>query len=118
MSSAACAAIEKTFAGIFAVHPKTRIEDSIDSIHFVGPSEAVENGATTVVNDDKTPAEKNRYRAVHVKRDGKWLMASAADLPADAWTGEDELKQLEGLIGDWIDESPDRAGADVVPLDR
>ena len=34
-------------------------------------------------------------------------MASAADLPADAWTGEDELKQLEGLIGDWIDESPD-----------
>ena len=34
-------------------------------------------------------------------------MASATDLPADAWTGEDQLKQLEGLIGDWIDESPD-----------
>ena len=101
------AAIEKVFAGIFREHPKTRVEDAIETIRFVGPAEAVENGVTTIVHDDKTPAEKNRYRAVHVKREGKWLMASAADLPADAWTGEDELKQLEGLIGDWIDESPD-----------
>ena len=54
---------------------------SIETIRFVGPAEAVENGVTTILHDDKTPAEKNRYRAVHVKRDGKWLMASAADLP-------------------------------------
>jgi uncharacterized protein (TIGR02246 family) len=101
------AAIEKTFAGVFQDHPKTRIENTIESIRFVGPAEAIENGLTTITNDKDSPAEKNRYRVVHVKRDGKWQMASAIDLPEDAWTGEDQLKQLEGLIGDWIDESPD-----------
>ncbi len=34
-------------------------------------------------------------------------MASATDLPEDTWGGEAELKQLAGLIGDWVDESPD-----------
>jgi uncharacterized protein (TIGR02246 family) len=101
------AAIEKVFAGIFKEHPNTRIEDTIESIRFVGPAEAVEDGITTVVHDKETPAEKNRYRAVHVKREGKWQMASAVDLPEDAWTGADQLNQLAGLIGDWVDENPD-----------
>jgi uncharacterized protein (TIGR02246 family) len=100
-------AIETTFANIFQEHPKTRIENLIESIRFVGPAEAIENGVTTTTLDKDSPAEKNRYRVVHVKRDGKWQMGSAVDLPEDAWTGEDQLSQLEGLIGDWIDESPD-----------
>ena len=100
-------AIEKVFAGIFKEHPKTRIEDTIESIRFVGPAEAIEDGTATITHDKATPTEKGRYRVVHVKRDGKWQMASATDLPEDAWTGEDQLKQLEGFIGDWVDESPD-----------
>ena len=99
--------IEKLFANIFKQYPKTQMENSIESIRFVGQAEAVENGTTTTVHDQKTPVEKSRYRVMHVKRDGKWQMASAADLPEDAWTGADELKQLQGLIGDWIDESPE-----------
>lgn len=101
-------AIEKTFADLFRERPKTQIENTIDSIRFVGPAEAIENGTTTITGDKEkdAPAEKNRYRAVHVKRDGTWRMVSAVDLPEDAWTGEDQLKQLEGLIGEWIDESP------------
>ena len=100
-------AIEQVFAAIFKKHPKTRIENAIESIRPVGPAEAVENGTTTIIHDRETPAEKSRYRVIHVKRDGKWQMASAADLPEDAWGGETALKQLEGLIGDWVDESPD-----------
>lgn len=100
-------AIEKVFSGIFKEHPKTRIEDTIESIRFIGPAEAIEDGTATITHDKATPAEKGRYRVVHVKRDGKWQMASATDLPKDAWAGEDQLKQLEGLIGDWVDESPD-----------
>jgi len=101
------AAVEKVFAGIFKEHPKTRIEDTIESIRFVGPAEAIEDGTATITHDKQTPAAKGRYRVVHVKRDGKWQMASATNLPEDAWTGEDQLKQLEEFIGDWVDESPD-----------
>lgn len=100
-------AIEQVFAGVFKEHPATKIENTIESIRFVGPDEAIEVGTTTITHDKDTPAEKSRYQAVHVKKDGKWLMASATDLPEDVWTGEDQLKQLEGLVGEWVDESPD-----------
>ena len=100
-------AIEQTFDNVFKEHPKTRIENTIESLHFINATQAIEDGKTTVIHNEATPPEKNRYRVVHVKREGKWLMASAADLPEDAWTGEDAMKQLEGLIGEWVDESPD-----------
>ena len=60
---------------IFGKHPKTRIENVIESIRPVGPAEAVEDGTTTIIHDRETPAEKSRYRVIHVKRDGKWQMA-------------------------------------------
>ncbi len=100
-------AIEQVFAGIFKEHPKTRIQDTIESIRRVNAAQAIEDGRTVVIHDEAMPAEKNRYRVVHVKREGKWLMASAADLPEDVWTGEEAMKRLEGLIGDWVDESPE-----------
>jgi uncharacterized protein (TIGR02246 family) len=100
-------AIEQVFATIFKEHPQTRIENAIESIRMVGPAEAVETGTATIRHDEKTPAEKSRYRVIHVKQDGKWRMASATDLPQDTWGGEAQLKQLGGLIGDWVDESPD-----------
>ena len=100
-------AIEQVFAALFKEHPNTQIANAIESIRLVGPAEAVENGTTMVIHDPKTPAEKSRYRVIHVKQNGKWLMAAATDLPEDAWGGEAALKQLEGLIGDWVDESPD-----------
>lgn len=100
-------AIEKVFAETFEEYPKTRIENVIESIRFADAAKATERGMTTITHDKDTPAEKNRYRVVHVKQKGKWLMASAADLPEDAWIGEDELGQLAGFIGEWVDESDD-----------
>ena len=51
--------------------------------------------------------EQNRYTVLHLKQDGKWMMASARDLPEDRAEPSAMLKQLEWLIGDWVDESPD-----------
>ena len=100
-------AIVRVFARVFRQHPETRIEDTVESIRFSGPATAVEDGRTIVTHDAATPPERNRYRVVHVKHGGKWQMASAADLPEDTWTGGDQLNQLEGLIGEWVNESPD-----------
>lgn len=101
-------AIEDVFAGIFKAHPTTKIENTIESIRFVGPNEAIETGVTTVTHDKDTPAEESRYQVVHVKEDGKWQMAAATDLPEeDQWSGEEELNKLESLIGQWVDENPD-----------
>jgi uncharacterized protein (TIGR02246 family) len=99
--------IERVFDGIFKEHPKGKIEISIKSIRFVTPVTAIEDGTSTVTHEAGEPPERDRYMVVHVKQDGKWIMASARDLADEENSGEDQLQQLAWLIGDWIDESPD-----------
>ena len=100
--------IEKAFAGIFEETPQTQIEVSIESIRFVGTALAVETGSTKVTPAPGEAPESNRYTVVHVKaRDGQWVMGLARDLPDEEATGEEALKSLAWLVGDWIDESPD-----------
>ena len=52
------------------------------------------------------------YVATHVKRDGKWKMQSVREAgPAEAPPSHyEQLKELEWLIGDWVD---DQGGAQV-----
>jgi uncharacterized protein (TIGR02246 family) len=99
--------IEQVFAGIFKEHPETRIELASGPIRFVGPDTAVEDGVATVTYEPAGPAERSPYSVVYLRQDGKWLTASARDLPDDTPTPEEQLKQLQWLIGDWVDESPE-----------
>ena len=43
----------------------------------------------------------------YTKQDGKWLTISARDLPDDRLTPEEQLKQLQWMIGEWVDECPE-----------
>ena len=98
--------IERTFAAIFKANPKSQIKVSIQSLRFVSPSVAMEDGVSTVTRQSGQPAERSRYTVVHVKQDGAWRMASARDLPDEEASAEEEVKQLQWLIGEWVDESP------------
>ena len=71
------------------------------------PTLAVEDGVATVTHVPGEPAQHTPYTVVHAQQDGKWLTASAKDLPDEEPTPEEQLKQLEWTIGDWVDESPD-----------
>jgi uncharacterized protein (TIGR02246 family) len=99
-------AIERTFAAIFQSHPKMRLGVAVQSIRFVSPSAAIEEGTSTIMNTSGEGTERSRYMVVHVKEDGRWQMASARDLPDEETSGADELAKLEWLIGQWVDESP------------
>jgi uncharacterized protein (TIGR02246 family) len=100
-------AIEQTFAANFEANPKLRINISVQSIRFVSPSVAIEDGVSTVTREPGATAEHNRYTVVHVKQDGRWLAASARDLPDEESEAGEELGQLGWLIGEWVNESPD-----------
>jgi uncharacterized protein (TIGR02246 family) len=100
-------AIERTFAAIFRAHPKMRLDVAVQSVRFLTPSLAVEEGTSTITNVSGEGVEHNRYTVVHVKQDGRWQMASARDLPDEENSGSDELANLAWMIGDWVDESPD-----------
>ena len=99
--------IEQVFAGAFKEHPKTHIDLAVGSIRFIGLNMAVEEGVSTVTYEADEPAQRSPYTVVYSRQDGKWLTASARDLPDDSPTPEQQLKQLQWMIGRWVDESPE-----------
>jgi uncharacterized protein (TIGR02246 family) len=99
--------IEDVFASVFEASPQAKMTVDIKGIRFLAPGLAVEEGAANVVHDPATPGEAGSYCVIHVKQDGKWLMASARDLREESPSAADELKQIEWLVGDWVDESSD-----------
>ena len=99
--------IEEAFVGIFKEHPKTHMDLATGSVRFIGPDTALEDGVATVTDEPGEPAQRSPYTVVYAKQDGRWLTASAKDLPNDTATPEEQLKQLEWMIGEWVDESPD-----------
>src|SRR5262245_57999295 len=96
--------IEKIFKELFTDNPKKQIEVNIESIRFIGPNVAVEEGSTKeALGTGETP-EYDRYAVMHVKRDGKWMMALAQDKEGDAPTAHEQLEPLAWLVGDWVDD--------------
>lgn len=100
------AAIEELFAAAFEAKPGAKMVIEVDSIRSIGPGLVVEDGMTTVTVSPGEPPERSRYTVVHIKQDGKWRMASARDITPIAPSNVERLQQLEWLIGEWMDESP------------
>jgi uncharacterized protein (TIGR02246 family) len=98
------AAIEKSFADLFADAPQKRIEVSVESIRFLGPDLALEIGSTKEIFAPGEPPDYDRYTVLHVKRDGKWQMALARDADGPPPTSREQLRPLAWLIGEWIDD--------------
>src|SRR5205823_10094452 len=82
-----------------------RIEVTSDRVRLLGPDVALEEGHATIRSGDEAP-KSGRYHALYVRRDGRWLQSSIydfADEPAEQKPA-DHLKDLEWLLGEWIDE--------------
>jgi uncharacterized protein (TIGR02246 family) len=102
-------AIRAQLVASFANSPGCTIAIKVDSLRFLGPDTALEEGRTTI-----TPAgsggvpDVTRFTVVYIKKDGQWLQSAVRDeLAHDLLTPHDRLKQLEWLVGDWINESED-----------
>jgi uncharacterized protein (TIGR02246 family) len=98
-------AIEKAFEAFFAEHKGMKVRIDINSLRFVTPDVAVEDGTTSVIPPDGAPPSRARYTIVHVKRDGDWLLSSVRDAPFAAPNNHEHLAELEWLVGSWADEN-------------
>ncbi len=99
-------AIQQHFAEEF-VEIKGKLDVIVESIRFISPHVAVEQGQANYLEPKKEPV-KSRYSAIHIKRDGKWLLdrVSEEEITADL-SHYDKLKQLEWMVGSWIDNDDD-----------
>jgi uncharacterized protein (TIGR02246 family) len=97
-------AIEAAYAEEFEVSPKAQISLAVDSLTFITPDVAVEEGAVEVYPDGETLTARSKYVAVHLKKDDAWRIISARTVARDVISNYDQLRDLEWLIGEWIDE--------------
>lgn len=98
------AAIEKQFAGIFAEDKRVRLEATTNSIQFISPGVAIEQGTAKLIVPDQAP-EESEYSAIYLKRDGEWLLDRVTEeevlkIPSNY----EQLKDLEWLVGRWTDQ--------------
>jgi uncharacterized protein (TIGR02246 family) len=99
--------IAAAFEVAFAEEPKAAISLNMESLKFLTPDVAVEQGDTEYFPDGETLTSRSRYIALHLKKDGEWKMASARTLDREVISTFGELRQLEWLVGDWVDEGAD-----------
>jgi uncharacterized protein (TIGR02246 family) len=99
--------IEKHFAEEFSEIKAAKLTVSVESIRFISPHVALEQGQASVLEPGKEPS-RSRYSAIHVKRDGKWLLDRVTDEDdTPAPSHYDKLKELEWMIGAWVDNDDD-----------
>jgi uncharacterized protein (TIGR02246 family) len=97
-------AIEKAFEKFFADNKGLKVRIESDSLRFVTPDVAVEDGTTFVIPADGAPPSRARYTIVHVKKDGKWLLGSVRDAAYTPPGNYEHLRGLEWAVGSWSAE--------------
>lgn len=100
--------IEDLYSVLFQERKGASIAIAVDSIRFLGPDVAKEEGHTSVQPAVATePPAVRRYTVLYVKQGGKWLYSSVREELEPGLPHRERLKELEWLVGDWVDESSD-----------
>jgi uncharacterized protein (TIGR02246 family) len=94
-------AIEKAFQTFFKENKGLKVRIESDSLRFVTPEVAIEDGTSFVIAADGSPPSRARYAIVHVKKDGQWFLSSVRDAPFVAPGNYEHLRGLEWAVGDW-----------------
>jgi uncharacterized protein (TIGR02246 family) len=100
-------AIERMAADLLKASPGARLAVTVDSLRFLGRDVAKEEGRSTVHPSGGGAPLTNRYTALYVKRDGRWLLDSEREEPEPKVRPHDRLKEIEWMVGEWVDEAPD-----------
>ena len=97
------AAIQASFAELFAADNQLRLSVDVDSVRLISADVAMEEGTATFLSSDGPPST-SQYTVIHVKRDDQWYIDSVREtiLPSPA-SHYEQLKELAWMIGEWID---------------
>lgn len=97
--------IAKVYAVGFAANPDAKIRLAIDSLRLLSDTTAIEEGRSIIDPPHAGAPGLSKYVVVHVKVDGKWLMASVRDTWVELPSNHEKVADLEWLIGSWTAES-------------
>jgi len=97
-------AIEEQMVQIFKDAKETKIEVDVNSIRFLSPSVAIEEGTARVLRPGDEP-DVTVYSCMHVKSGGNWLVDRMTEQSEpDFRSNYQHLKDLQWMIGTWVDQ--------------
>src|ERR1700741_4117109 len=96
--------IENAFKDFLGENKELKLRVDVNSVRFLTPDIAIEDGTTTVIPPDDAPPSQARYTNVHVKKDGQWVLQSVREAPYTPPGNYEHLRGLEWAIGEWVDE--------------
>ena len=99
-------AIEELFREVFSASKGRKLDLAVESARSLTPEVLLEKGVSTLVDNDGTTTSGG-YSAVHVKKNGHWLVAQLTETGAPSGSAANELQALEWLVGSWVEKSPD-----------
>ncbi len=97
-------AIAAAYAKFFQEHPGVKIKVAIDSVRMLNDGAAMEVGHASLEPVPANAAGSAKYTAMHVRVDGKWLMASVHEVSDATPTTSSNLASLDWLVGKWTGE--------------
>jgi uncharacterized protein (TIGR02246 family) len=97
-------AIARAFKRLFSEHKGLKVRIDSESLRFLTPDVAIEDGTTAVIAPDGAPPSRARYTIVHVKKDGHWLLGSVRDAAYVPPGNQEHLRGLAWAVGDWAAE--------------
>lgn len=95
-------ALANAYEQFFAQRKEIKAESKTDAVRFLGPDTAIEEGTFTVTAKDSPPVS-SRFSALHVRHDGKWLIALLKEW-SDETAGRSTPQDLAWMIGTWESE--------------
>lgn len=106
------AAIQSMHEQLFARQKGIKLKLAVDSLRLITSDVAVEDGTAWVTSPGEDE-ELTTYSAIHVRGKGGWKLDSVRETaaPGEAESAppqaQEQLKQLEWMLGKWIDASDD-----------
>jgi uncharacterized protein (TIGR02246 family) len=109
--------IGQHYAKAFDNGPTCKISGKVGTVHFLSPDVASVVGRFQLEDDDGTALSSGRYSLILVRKGDQWRLAElhdeATSLPETSGT-ETPLRELEWLVGDWVDDGEDGKTASTV----
>jgi uncharacterized protein (TIGR02246 family) len=96
-------AIEKAYAEAFKGHSGAKIDVEVQSVRFLTPDVAVEEGILHESGAGRELPTTTRYSAIDVRENGQWKIAQCKEVG----NGQDHLDDLNWLVGKWKGSAKD-----------
>jgi uncharacterized protein (TIGR02246 family) len=101
------AAVAEMYATAFQETPGLKVQSKVEEVKFLTQDVARVEGRSQLSSDKGDASEFTKFSALLIRRNGNWKIGEIREYtaPAADISPYDRLKDLEWMVGEWVDES-------------